>query len=96
MWIETVSIIRMEQIQMTDAEKAYAAAIGAAFKEVKERTTLTFDDLAAMSKVPRATVSRIIYGTIDAKIADMRRLAEVLDVPLEEILDAADAMVSTK
>lgn len=74
---------------MTDAEKAYAKAIGEALKARKEKIGLTFDDLAEMSGVSRASVSRIFYGTVDVRMGDLRRLAETLDIGVDKILDAA-------
>lgn len=86
----------MDKAQMTDAEKAYAKAIGEALKARKEKIGLTFDDLAEMSGVSRANVSRIVYGTVDARMADLRRLAEALDISVDKILDAADAATVKK
>lgn len=82
-------MLSMDKAQMTDAEKAYAKAIGEALKARKEKIGLTFDDLAEMSGVSRANVSRIFYGTVDVRMSDLRRLAEALDVAVDKVLDAA-------
>jgi transcriptional regulator with XRE-family HTH domain len=86
----------MDKGQMTDAEKVYAKAIGDALKARKEKIGLTFDDLAAMSGVSRANVSRIFYGTVDVRMGDLRRLAEALDTPVDKILDAATKATAKK
>ncbi len=89
-------MICMEKSKLNDADKAYAKAVGAALKVEKDRTKLTFDDLAEISGVPRATVSRTLYGTGDSKISDIRRIAEALDVPLSKIWAAADKATGKK
>lgn len=74
---------------MTEAEAAYAKKLGDLLTEAKDKAGLTFDDLAAMTGLSRPHVTRILYGTIDARVADLRRLAKPLQVDVHDLLEKA-------
>jgi len=83
-------MIRVDKDKMTDEDRRVAEAIGARLKEAKEEAGLTFDDLAAMSGLSRPHVTRILYGTIDVRIGDLRRLCAPLELDVYEVWRAAE------
>lgn len=80
----------MDKEQLTDEESAYAKAIGKLLTDAKDRFGLSFNDLAAMTGLSRAHLARIFYGTIDVRIADLRRIGQVLELDVGELLEAAN------
>lgn len=75
----------------TDPDTAYNKAVADILRERKEAMGITFDDLAAASDLPRATVSRILYGQRDIKVYALRRIASVLELDASEVLSQAEA-----
>jgi cyanate lyase len=72
---------------MTPEESAYAQKIAATLTEAKDKAGLSFDDLAKMTGLSRAHVTRIMYGLIDARVADLRRICKVLEIDAKTLLD---------
>ncbi|MCR2825194.1 helix-turn-helix domain-containing protein [Microbacterium sp. zg.Y909] len=75
---------------MTDDDRRVARAIGDTLKCAKDKAGLTFDDLAGMSGMSRPHVTRILYGTIDVRVGDLRRLCAPLELDVYEVWRAAE------
>lgn len=82
-------MLHVDKDQMTEEESAYAKAVGAILDEAKEEAGLSFTDLASMTELSRAHLTRIFYGTIDVRIADLRRICKVFEIDPMEVLEKA-------
>ena len=74
---------------MTTRDKDVSRAIGDALTRAKTDAGLTFEDLAQMTGLSRPHVTRILYGTIDPRVGDLRRLCELLEVDPHSVLCGA-------
>lgn len=74
-----------------DIDARYNQAVADVLRKRKEDMGITFDDLATASGLPRATVSRVIYGSRDIKVYALRRISEVLELDVAKVLDDASA-----
>lgn len=72
-----------------DIDAQYNKAVADILRARKDDVGITFDDLANATGLPRATVARVIYGQRDIKIYALRRIAEVLELDVAEVLDKA-------
>jgi DNA-binding XRE family transcriptional regulator len=61
-------------------------------REARETKLLTQQELADASGVNRSTISQLEAGTRSAHLRTIRRLAQVLDVPAQELLASARPM----
>lgn len=73
-----------------DIDARYNQAVADILRNRKEYMGITFDDLAAASGVPRATVARLLYGDRNIKIYALRRIAKVLELDVATVFDDAD------
>lgn len=78
-------------MELDDIDAQYNKAVADILRARKEDVGITFDDLATATGLPRATVSRIIYGQRDIKIYALRRMADVLELDVADVLDKASA-----
>ena len=60
-----------------------------ALTKAKTDAGLSFDDLAQMTGLSRPHVTRILYGTIDPRMGDLRRLCELPEVDPHSVLCGA-------
>jgi transcriptional regulator with XRE-family HTH domain len=57
-------------------------------KRLRQQRALSLSDLASMTKLSRVTINRIENGKQRPRPRTIRRLAEVLGVPVEELTSA--------
>lgn len=69
---------------------ALLAGIGRNVRQVRERQHLTKTLLCLMANVSRPQLNKIERGAVDVKISTVLRIAEALDVPLEELIRAGE------
>ena len=74
---------------MNDEDKRIAKAVAEILNEAKESGGFSYEDIAAMTGFSRSHVTRIFYGLIDVRLGDVRRIGEVLDLKLEDVLSTA-------
>jgi len=82
-------MIRMDTTRWSAEDAAYAKALGAVLTDHKDASGLSFNDLAQMTGLSRAHLTRVFYGTIDARIQDLERLCKVLEVDLVDVIAEA-------
>lgn len=71
-----------------DSLGALLAGIGRNVRQARERQRLTKALLCLMANVSRPQLNKIERGAVDVKISTALRIAEALDVPLEELIRA--------
>lgn len=77
-----------------ESDDAYNKAVAQILRERKEDMGISFDALAEQSRLPRSTVSRVIYGSRDIKVYALRRITAVLEISATDVLNEADKIVS--
>ncbi|MCR2817435.1 helix-turn-helix domain-containing protein [Microbacterium sp. zg.Y1090] len=80
------TLLCMETTRWSAEDAAYAKALGAVLAGHKDASGLSFSDLAQMTGLSRAHLTRVVYGTIDARIQDLERLCKVLEVDLVHVI----------
>ena len=55
--------------------------------EVRRAHGMTQEQLAALSGVHRVTIARFECGTVSPKLETLQRLADALEVPIDELVD---------
>ncbi|HET7417564.1 MAG TPA: helix-turn-helix transcriptional regulator [Solirubrobacterales bacterium] len=65
-------------------------ALGKAVRELRQRTGLSREALAARAELDATSISRIEEGAIDPTWGSMRRIAAGLGVSLEELAEEAE------
>lgn len=69
----------------------YNQAVANILRAKREALDVSFDELAAVAGVSRATVSRMLYGQRDIKVVVLRRLSAALELDPAEVLARATA-----
>lgn len=69
---------------------ALLAGIGRNVRQVRERQRLTKALLCLMANVSRPQLNKIERGAVDVRLSTILRIAEALDVPLEELIRAGE------
>jgi DNA-binding Xre family transcriptional regulator len=72
-----------------DIDGRYNQAVADILRERKEDMGISFDALATATGLPRATVSRLIYGSRDIKVYALRRICQVLELNVGDVLSDA-------
>ena len=75
---------------MTIEDRAFAEAVGAILTAAKG-DDLSYTDIAESARLSRAHVVRIMSGSIDARLGDLKRIARLLDLDPYEVLREAEA-----
>jgi len=71
----------MEQKYATDLNKL----IGKKIIAIRKKKGITQEKLAYENDIPKSTISRIEQGIVDARISNLERIANGLDIELSEL-----------
>ena len=72
------------------------AALGAAIEALRTQAGLSADELAARAELPPRSLEAIETGREEPTWGDLRRLAQGLETPLEELLRLAESLEQTR
>lgn len=71
---------------MNPEEVRTARALAETLTRAKEEAGLSFNDIAELSGLSRAHITRVFYGTVDVRLGDLRRICEPLELRPDEVV----------
>ncbi|HEX5592390.1 MAG TPA: helix-turn-helix transcriptional regulator [Solirubrobacterales bacterium] len=78
-----------------DEDSRGLAALGAAIEALRTQAGLSANELAARTELPPRFLAAIEAGREEPTWGDLRRLAQGLETPLEELLELAESLERT-